>query len=101
MTTDTREAIREEFDVHVLNHDGIQKARDIASCFSILLNDTEAICGKEGREMALVRTHLQQAAFFAKRAMAVRPENQLAAPVQELPPARFATESEMKAKASE
>jgi hypothetical protein len=88
--------VREEFDVHVLNHDGIQKARDIASCFSILLNDAEAICGKEGREMALVRTHLQQAAFFAKRAMAVRPENQLAP--AEAPPARFATEDEMKAK---
>lgn len=39
----------------------------------ILLNDLEEYCG-----MALVRTHLQQAAFFAKRAMATRPKNQLA-----------------------
>lgn len=77
-TEETRAAIREEFDVHVLNHEGMRKARDIASCFSILLNDLEEHCGKDGREMALVRTHLQQASFFAKRAMAMRPENQLA-----------------------
>jgi len=70
--------IRPEFDVHVLNHDGIRKAREIATCFSILLNDLEEHCGKDGREMALVRTHLQEAAFFAKRAVAVRPEHQLA-----------------------
>lgn len=75
---ETRAAIREEFDVHVLNHEGLRKARDIASCFSTLLNDLEEHCGKDGREMALVRTHLQQANFFAKRAMVTRPENQLA-----------------------
>jgi len=69
--------IRPEFDVHILNPEGIEKARDIASCFSILLNDLEEHCGKDGREMALVRTHLQEAAFFAKRAMAMRPENQI------------------------
>ena len=68
--------IRPEFDVHMLNEVGIRKTRDIASCFSILLNDLEEHCGKDSREMALVRTHLQEAAFFAKRAMAVRPENQ-------------------------
>lgn len=84
-TEETRAAIREEFDVHVLNHEGLRKARDIASCFSTLLNDLEEHCGKDGREMALVRTHLQQANFFAKRAMATRPENQLAAAVLEIP----------------
>lgn len=80
MTTadEARAAIRQEFDVHVLNHEGLRKARDIASCFSILLNDLEEHCGKDGREMALVRTHLQEAAFFAKRAMAMQPANQLA-----------------------
>jgi hypothetical protein len=78
--------IRSEFDVHILNHVGIQKARDIASGFSILLNDLEEHCGKEGREMALVRTHLQEAGFFAKRAMAMRPENQLAPADTEPPP---------------
>ena len=70
--------IRPEFNAHALNHDGLQKAREIATCFSILLNDLEEHCGKDGREMALVRTHLQEAAYYAQRAMAMRPENQLA-----------------------
>jgi hypothetical protein len=69
--------IRSEFDVHLLNPAGLTKARDIASGFSTLLNDLEEHCGKDGREMALVRTHLQEAAFFAKRAMAREPENQI------------------------
>jgi hypothetical protein len=74
--SEEKKAIRPEFDVHMLNDVGIRKARDIASCFSILLNDLEEHCGKEGREMSIVRTHLQDAAFYAKRAMAIRPENQ-------------------------
>lgn len=69
--------VRPEFDVHMLNPEGIEKARDLARGFSLLLNDVEALCGKDGREMALVRTHLQEAAFFAKRAMALDPKNQL------------------------
>lgn len=68
--------IREEFDVHLLNDEGIRKAQEVASTLSMALDDLEIICGKDGREMAIVRTKLQEAAFFAKRAMAVRPENQ-------------------------
>lgn len=78
--------IRHEFDVHVLNPEGMKKARDLARSFSALLNEVEEICGSEGREMALVRTHLQEAAFFAKRAMAMRPHNQLKANDTEPPP---------------
>lgn len=78
--------IRPEFDVHVLNPGGMKKARDIAKSFSTLLNEVEEICGSEGREMALVRTHLQEAAFFAKRAMAMRPHNQLKTNDTEPPP---------------
>jgi len=70
--------IRSEFDVHMLNDDGIAKARAIAETFSAALDALEAQCGADGREMAVVRTKLQEAAFFAKRAMAVRPENQKA-----------------------
>ena len=68
--------IRQEFDVHMLNESGIAKARAIAETFSAALTDLESQCGSDGREMAVVRTKLQEAAFFAKRAMAVRPENQ-------------------------
>lgn len=75
--TDPKPSIRQEFQVHMLNQVGMQKARDIASSFSVLLNDLEELCGKDGREMALVRTGLQEASFFAKRAMAMNPENQM------------------------
>lgn len=68
--------IRNEFDVHMLNDAGIAKARAIAETFSSALTDLESQCGADGREMAVVRTKLQEAAFFAKRAMAVRAENQ-------------------------
>lgn len=71
-------AVREEFSVHRLNNEGLTKADVIATAFSRLLDHLEEVCGKEGREMALVRTLLQQCAFYAKRAMAVRPENQQA-----------------------
>lgn len=71
-------AVREEFSVHRLNDEGLTKADVIATAFSRLLDHLEEVCGKEGREMALVRTLLQQCAFYAKRAMAVRPENQQA-----------------------
>lgn len=70
------DGIRSEFDVHMLNETGIEKAKKVALSFSQLLDDVELICGKDGREMAVVRTKLQEAAFFAKRAMAVNPENQ-------------------------
>jgi len=78
--------IRSEFDVHMLNPGGIEKAREIARGFTTLLNDLEEHCGNRSpREMALVRTHLQEAAFFAKRAMAMDPENQI--PSEPTPPA--------------
>lgn len=68
--------IRPEFDVHILNEQGIERARSIAFSFSLCLEELEQLCGADGREMAIVRTKLQEAAFFAKRAMAVHEENQ-------------------------
>jgi hypothetical protein len=70
------EKIRSEFDVHMLNDEGIAKACAIALLFTRTLDGLEAAIGADGREMAVVRTKLQEAAFFAKRAMAMRPENQ-------------------------
>ena len=72
--------IRKEFDVHLLNEGGIGKAKEIGMAFTAHLDRLEYICGTEGREMSIVRTKLQEAAFFAKRAMAVKEENQVAAP---------------------
>ena len=66
---------RPEFEVHILNDVGIAKAKVIASCFSELLTALEAAV-PPGRERALVVTKLQESAFWAKRGMAVDPNNQ-------------------------
>jgi hypothetical protein len=76
------EVIRDEFKVHILNEDGIARASSLAEEFSRTLNAVETISGTDGREMALVRTHLQLASFYAKRAMASRPENQREVPIE-------------------
>jgi hypothetical protein len=68
---------RDEFAVHMLNTQGKEKATDIADTFSVLLDGLEHICGTDGREMSIVRTKLEEAAFFAKKAMAKRAENQV------------------------
>ncbi len=74
--------IRDEFAVHLLNEKGKAAAFEIAASFSQFLSHIEAECSdldssaSNTRELAIVRTKLQEAAFFAKRAIAVLPENQ-------------------------
>lgn len=67
--------IRPEFQVHMLNDLGKARAKDIAVAFSDLLDRLEAQ-GITGRDMALVKTKLEEACFVAKRGMASLPENQ-------------------------
>ncbi len=62
--------------VHRLNAAGLLVAGRLAEAFSDFLTKLESECGKEGRDMALVRTKLEEASFFAKRAIAVKPEHQ-------------------------
>jgi hypothetical protein len=69
--------IRDEFAVHMLNEQGKVRATALAERFSELLDAVESIVGTGGRDMALVRTHLEEASFHAKRGMASQPENQL------------------------
>lgn len=78
------------FQVHRLNEAGIAKATGLAAEFSDLLRYIERVSGAStgsagtpyppslpgGRDLAIARTKLQEAAFFAKRAMAMDPENQ-------------------------
>lgn len=68
--------------MHRLNETGLSKAEQIAEVFETALTALRAICvgsdlkGTGAREMALVTTKMQEASFFAKRAMALDPMNQ-------------------------
>ncbi len=57
------------FSVHMLNQLGKSKAGEIAVAFHELLEHLESIC-PSGRELAIVVTKLEEACFFAKKAMA-------------------------------
>ena len=66
------------FDFHELNALGIGQAKQIAQVFDetrLFLLDR---CGGSPREWAIVQTKLEEACFFAKKAMAVQPTNQKA-----------------------
>lgn len=64
-----------EFKVHLLNDEGISKAREIAKLFNELLTELETIV-PTGREMAITKTKLEEACFFAKKGMAAYSQNQ-------------------------
>lgn len=75
------------FEVHMLNDTGKQKAKQIAEMFDGLLSSAKNVVlsgwdpneptnAEVMRELALVRTHLETACFFAKKAMANNPANQ-------------------------
>ena len=64
--------IRKEFSVHMLNEHGKEIAGRLAEEFTVFLNRLETLCGMDGREMSIVRTKLEEASFFAKKAMASR-----------------------------
>ncbi len=67
-----------EFQVHLLNEQGIEKAKGIAKVFDGCINTLlgQPIQLPQGRELAIVRTKLEEACFFAKKAMANDPSNQ-------------------------
>lgn len=67
--------VRTEFQVHILNEQGLSKARELGEAFTEALDKIEALV-PPGRERALVITKLQEASFFAKRGIAVVTENQ-------------------------
>lgn len=67
--------IRPEFKVHMLNESGKKKATAMAERFSDMLDFLES-CGVTGRDLAMVKTDLENACFHAKRGMASLPENQ-------------------------
>jgi len=64
------------FQVHLLNDAGIEKAKKLQQLFTNFLHELIDLNGSEGREMAIVFTKLEEASFFAKKAMAMKKENQ-------------------------
>ncbi len=64
------------FQVHRLNEQGLQRAEAIAAIFEKTLAALTYQCGNGSREWALVRTKLEEACFFAKKAMSADPANQ-------------------------
>jgi hypothetical protein len=68
---------RQEFAVHMLNEGGKEKAQAIARDFGHLLDNLESVIGSApSREMSIVKTKLEEACFFAKKAMASQAGNQ-------------------------
>jgi hypothetical protein len=63
------------FQFHKLNEAGIKNAQLIDESFDSVLCYLSKIC-PDGREFSITKTKLEEASFFAKKAMAMRPENQ-------------------------
>jgi hypothetical protein len=66
--------MNKEFTFHLLNDAGKEKAMKIAEVFDSLLDQLNELC-PQGREFAIAKTKLEEACFFAKKAMASYPAN--------------------------
>lgn len=66
----------ELFQFHKLNEDGIAKAKSIQETFEATVEELENVCKDSPREFAIVKTKLEEACFFAKKAMAIQEKNQ-------------------------
>ena len=62
------------FQVHKLNASGLDAAKCIAQQFNNVAEYIENL--PDGREKSIALTKLEEACFFAKKAIAVLPENQ-------------------------
>lgn len=63
------------FKVHKLNETGLNRARELAEKFDALAQFIDGI-GQDGREKSLAMTKLEEASFFSKKSLAIKPENQ-------------------------
>lgn len=64
------------FKHHKLNGEGMKKCEAISQEFNKLLEALESMTPTGNREFALVKTHLEQACFYAKKSVALQPHNQ-------------------------
>ena len=70
--------VHSAFAVHMLNDQGKEKAKKMADAFSALLIELESLdLATDGRLKSLVTTKLEEACFFAKKAMATNLNNQV------------------------
>ncbi len=70
---------KELFRSHLLNGLGLSKCRVIGDGFLNLLQTVEIAAGKDasyGRYMAICRSKMEEACFYAKKAIACNPMNQ-------------------------
>jgi hypothetical protein len=76
--SDFEDAFREheEFATHKLNDVGFKNAELIKKAFNDLLSQLEIFC-VSGRQFSIVKTKLEEACFFAKKAMAIDLSNQV------------------------
>jgi|GEM_PF-3123487 len=67
----------DHFKVHLLNDKGIERAKLMQTKFEELVEVLKTECGcEEGRQLNLALTKLEEACFFAKKAMACNTANQ-------------------------
>lgn len=66
--------MNKEFAVHMLNDEGKTKAAEIAQAFDDCLERLMKVC-PASRELSITKTKLEEACFFAKKAMASDPQN--------------------------
>ena len=68
------------FKFHKLNEAGQEKSKSIQAVFETTVSALETCCAESsqvgGREFAIAKTKLEEACFFAKKSMAMQPENQ-------------------------
>lgn len=74
--------VRKEFAVHILNDEGIARAKEIAAVMSEALDKVESLMAVDpltsagAREAAIVRTKFEEAGFYAKKAMCLNTNHQ-------------------------
>lgn len=73
--TTGRQSINPEFQVHRLNKGGLAKAEEITAWFDELLENLKPYV-PDSRELALVRTKLEEACFYARKGVAKQIANQ-------------------------
>jgi len=66
--------MNQEFTFHILNEDGKAKAVMVAEIFDDCLEKLKILC-PEGRQFSICKTKLEEACFFAKKAMASSADN--------------------------